>query len=87
MRIDCLLQVYAVQDKFTTVTAQFMLQPQQHLALNMFVFLLGYLKFSDELEGLLVQWELGSMGFSAYRLNFCSRSLTIEVLWDCVQMC
>ena len=30
MRIDCLLQVYAVQD----VTAQFMLQPQQHLALK-----------------------------------------------------
>ena len=53
----------------------------------MFVFILGYLHFSAELEGLLVQWDLMHVGFSAYRVNFCSRSLTIEVLWDCVQMC
>ena len=44
----------------------------------------GYLKFAYALEGLLVQWGLGSMGFSAYRRNFCSRSLTIEVRLPCV---
>ena len=47
----------------------------------------GYLIFADDLKELLDEWHLGDVGFSAYRRNFCSRSLTIEVHLGYVQMC